>query len=622
MTRRLLLPTSLGALCFAAAVPWCFAQQRASVVTGSVTLGARSVDIGGTETKFREDIDLDDGVRLFGVNVRYEPASAAPGTAVDRLELDAVGLGGEPFESIRFGVRKYGAYRLALDRRRSRFFYDDTILPAALASVGGSTGGDYHTFEFERIRDTADLDIELAPATQLSLGLERQTRTGDSTTTLDIERDEFDLDRPLDESLNALTFGVRHAFRRMTIVATEDLSDFANTSELLLPGATPGRNLADAASLAFFVRNQSYDYSSRAHGVRLLGNPTTRLDLTAGWRHENLDLGLDASERSQGTTFAGAPLAISLAGGGEVDRDIELGELDVGFAVTPRLRIVGGARHSTLEQTGASALGADSGASAWAITTDGFEAGVELALSAAWTVAAGWSRERRDADYDWAFDALAAARHSATERDGYFARLALTTDGGWHVTASVEDDSIDAPYTLAAPTASRRYVAGARRRWSNGLSLSANYRDTDVENDESHWLADTEQADVRVLYARARLQTSAGYTRIALARSIDQVVTAGTRQVPFAIDYATDAMLRDASARWQVSPRFAVGGDARTYDAHGSVRVSRDDWRAYGEIGLGPDYLLEVAYRAIDYVEDAFDDYDARILEVAVRVNW
>jgi len=328
------------------------------------------------------------------------------------------------------------------------------------------------------------------------------------------------------------------------------------------------------------------------------------------------------AERSAGTTFAGAPFATALAGPTAVDRRIEVGELDVGFAVTQRVRVVGSARRSTLEQSGDTAFGASSGTSAWNLATDGVEAGVEVAVSGAVTVAAGWSTERRDADYDWTLDASAAARRGSTERDGYWARLVVATTGGWQVTASVEDNSIDAPFALASATASRRYRVGARRRWTNGLSLSANYRNTDVENDESGWLADTEQADLRVLYNRSRLQVSGGYTRIDLARSIDQLVMAGSRPVPYTIDYATDAMLRDASVRREINSRFTVGGDARTYDAHGSVRIARDDVRAYGEIALGRTYALQIAYRDIDYTEDAFDAYDARLLELALRLKW
>jgi hypothetical protein len=616
-------PSTSAALAFALAAlaPVLQAQPNgAAGLRGSAALGTRSLDVDGTEAKFLEELNLGTGMRLFDLHLRYEPPTAEQ-ASLDSLELDADGLGGEPFQSVHFGVRKYGTYRLALDRRRSEYFYDDTILPASLASVPASTGGDYHRLDFERIRDTAKLDIELSPATQLSLGLERQTRSGDSTTTMTVERDEFDIDRPLDESLDGLTFGVRHSWRRVSVIFAEELRDFENTSELLLPGASPGRNLADAAALSFFMSEQSYDYASRGHSVRVLASPTARLAVTALWRREDLDVDLSTSEHVGGTTFAGASFATALAGPGAINRDSEVHEVELGFAVTERVRVVGAARRMTLDQTGDGAFGAVA-ASAWSIVTDGFEAGVELALAPSLTLTAGWSTEERDADYAWSLEAAATARASTTQRDGYFADLDFATDGGWQLAASVEDNAFDAPYALASPTDSRRYKFAAKRQWQNGLSLTASYRNTDVENDGSRWIADTKQGDLRIAYRRDRLQVSAGYTRIALARSVDQVVTAGTRSLLFVIDYETAAMLRDASARWQINQRFAVGGTARSYDAHGSVRLTHDDLKVYGEIAVGSDYAVEVAVRDLDYAEDAFDAYDAEILEVALHVRW
>ena len=50
-------------------------------------------------------------------------------------------------------------------------------------------------------------------------------------------------------------------------------------SQIFLPGASAGRNTADTAELQFFMGDQSYDYTSRSHTLRVIANPTTRLDL-------------------------------------------------------------------------------------------------------------------------------------------------------------------------------------------------------------------------------------------------------------------------------------------------------------------------------------------------------
>lgn len=597
-------------------------QSPPAALTGSVSVGARSVEVSGTDAKFREDVNLASGVRLFDANISYQATSRTE-KGIDRLNLDATGLGGDPFETVHFDVRKYGAFDLKLDHYASAYFYEDTILPAALASVTGSTRGDIHHFDFERVRDAASAALDLSPATQLSFGLEHQTRAGDSTTSLDLQRDEFTLNRPLDESLNGLTVGLRHAWDHITLVVDEQLHDFKNTSELLLPGASPGSNATDPATLQFFMADQSYDYTSRAHGVRLLAKPSGKLDLNAGWRTENLDLDMHAHESSQGTTFAGAPFTSALQGPAFVGRDITVADFGFGYALNEKLRVIGNARHSSLSQQGGVTYGTDVGAGAWSIDTGGWEAGFEYAVTATILISAGWSTETRTDDRSWTLNAESSAdTDEKTRRDGYFARFLLRRSGGLELTASVEDNSINDPFALASPTASRRYKIGLKRRWSNGLSLSGTWRKTDVDNSTSGWLADTKQANVRVLYQRERLQVSAGFSEIDVQRSIDQLVTAGTVQRLFPIDYAADSALWDASSRWRINERYAIGGELRAYDNYGSFRVARDDRRAFVDVTLGATYGLRVSYRNVNYREDAYDHYDARLLEVALRVRW
>jgi hypothetical protein len=356
--------------------------------------------------------------------------------------------------------------------------------------------------------------------------------------------------------------------------------------------------------------------------VQVLAEPTARLDVRAGWRREDLDLDFESREDVRGTAFSGAPFSIARNGPGAIQRDIEIANLDVVFAVSERVRLIGAARRSTLEQDGELALGSDLGSGIWDIATDGFEVGAEISVSAALVVAAGLSSERQRTSRAWTYNVRGTAAEATPDRKGYFARLMLTSGAGLEITASVEDNDIDDPFTLASPTSSRRYKAGVRRQWSNGLALSGHYRRTDVENDRSHWLADTEQADVRLTYERPRLHLSAGYTRADLARSIEQEVTAGSRLVVFPIDYASAATFGDASGRWQINDRLAIGGDVRWYDNDGSFPVTRDDDRAFLDWRLSAAYSVQIAYRNVEFVEDAYDAYDSRIIEVAFGMRW
>jgi hypothetical protein len=52
------------------------------------------------------------------------------------------------------------------------------------------------------------------------------------------------------------------------------------------------------------------------------------------------------------------------------------------------------------------------------------------------------------------------------------------------------------------------------------------------------------------------------------------------------------------------------------------IALMRDDYRAFFDVHVSSDYLVQIAYRDLDYVEDAYDAYDAGILKVAFGVSW
>jgi hypothetical protein len=118
------------------------------------------------------------------------------------------------------------------------------------------------------------------------------------------------------------------------------------------------------------------------------------------------------------------------------------------------------------------------------------------------------------------------------------------------------------------------------------------------------------------------LDVAAGYTRIDLARRVEQSVTAGTRVTVFAIDYAAESTFADAAARFQLSDRLTIGAELRDYDNRGSFALRRDEWRSFLGVRVGGDYSMQIAYRNLDYVEDTYDTYDAQILEMTFGMSW
>ncbi|MGD8339202.1 MAG: hypothetical protein PVH89_00390 [Gammaproteobacteria bacterium] len=595
------------------------AQTGTSALSGRATLGVRSVDVDGSLDKYREDINLDDGVRLFDFSFSYAPED--DGT-VDRVDVDVSNLGSDPFETIRLSARKFGSYEVTLNRRRSEYYYRDIILPAALASIDGSTGGDFHSFDFARQHDSADASFYVSPATKLLVGLDRYTRTGDSSTTLDIERDEFDLERPIDESMDTLRLGVEHSWDKLTLVVEQQMSDFENVTHLSLPGASTGSNTGDPAELAFFRFDEAADYDSLAHVFRVVARPNDRLNLSSTLRFESLDLDLDAAEESAGVDFTGQPFTTDVSGTAGADRDLALGDIDLSYRLSDRLQFVGGVRRQELEQNGVLAYGDEPGLGSWDITTTGTEAGIEVAASDRIIVSAGISGESRDVSNRGALGDNGFGGDVDTDRDGFFARIRFRSVVGFELTASIEDNNIDDAFALSSPTDSRRYRLRGRYRWDNGLAVSASWRLDEHENRISAWAGDTEQTSVRVAYDRSNVNLSFGLGTIDISRDIEQLVTGGFRQDLFSIAYRADSDLLDATARWRLNQRFTLGFGYYGYENGGSYALDRDDLRAYVEIDLQDNYFLQLRVRSVEYDEDAFDRYEADSLEAAFGLEW
>ena len=139
------LMATLGAPTLGSAQPsaeWSF--------RGGFQLGFRSVDVEGREEKYKEDLNVEDGPRLFHLNLDFAPPAELR-QYFDHLEMNMSNLGGDPFESLRFTVERHGRYALKLERRKSAYFYEDIILPLELAGDPSlAAAGDFHHFDPDR----------------------------------------------------------------------------------------------------------------------------------------------------------------------------------------------------------------------------------------------------------------------------------------------------------------------------------------------------------------------------------------------------------------------------------------------------------------------------------------
>jgi hypothetical protein len=617
--------STLAALLLGFLLSPALGAQTGSSFTGSFLIGFQSVDVNGADNKYREDINLDSGPRLFNLHFDLTPGEEL-GNFADQLQFDVSDLGNSPFQTISLRMRKNARYEFRYDRRQSDYFYEDTILPPELADIRLSSGGDFHTFDYQRVRDTANLQFFLSPAAKLSFGIEHMTKRGNSTTTIDISRDEFEFDRPVEEDLNRYTAGFEYAWDKVTLVLEEGYHTYNNTGEIFLPGFSLGEN-PTGASLDFYFLDQPYEQTTHEHTARLVARPNDRWNIVLGTVVQNAEIDVTASERSQGTSFSGGPLATDLTGGGNIDRDILLLDLSTTYRLNPRWAVVGAAWSRELDQKGSFAFGGSLNEGTWDIQTTGAEAGLEFQATPKVILSAGIREESRDVKHageEGSDGSPLDLEKETTDHTGLFATVAWRPSSKLRWVTRFENSAFDDPFTLVSPTDRQRLRSRLTWRWTEEWSLTGSYTLMRDENDNSGWQGDSDQLQLHVALNRGPISATLGYGFLQIDREVNQLVDFGGSPLPIPIAYNIDTDFIDGSLRWAIDERWAVGGDARIYSNDGSFGLDRTDLRGWVEALCGAGYVLRAGYRTVDYDETDynFDDYDANILELGFGYRW
>lgn len=132
------------------------ADDRFSV-TASTEVGARWVDVNGSENKFRSDLNYRRGFRIFDSSVLIEDKSSGS-KPFDSALFQGSGWGADPTGMFRANVEKNGLYRFDANIRRVGFF--NNLNNHAI----GATLINYHNYDTRR--NFGDFDLTVLPENQ------------------------------------------------------------------------------------------------------------------------------------------------------------------------------------------------------------------------------------------------------------------------------------------------------------------------------------------------------------------------------------------------------------------------------------------------------------------------
>lgn len=616
------------------------AEGKAFLVQGGFDAGFRLTDTNGNRDKYFEDVNIRNGPRLFNLDLNVTPVNDAP---FDLLNVYGSNLGGDPFESFGVTLKKHSAFNFRYRRTKSAYFYRDTLVPHDEASVSASNAGDFNTFNFDRTREQIDFDFHLADRTKAFVHLNRQGRVGESTTVLDLSRDEFELDQPLDQVNNDYTVGFQTDLGKVSLYVDETYREYRSAGRTFLPGASLGENPAGNTEMFFFEQLLPFDFEMPQTTVRINARPSPRLAVTAGLIYSDLEADFSLGETARGIAFDATPIDSVSSGSGGLSRTTKLADVDVSFDVSDRLALIGGVRFSRFDQEAALVELGESSSTGVEIASDILEVGAQVYATPTITVTGGLRAEQRETRFLEGISGPGddAGLHVDTERTTVFVNGSASPTPKFRVFAEYERGDYDNPFTLVAPTSVDRVKARVRVRPMKGMTVTGVVLSRWLENNLASPIHPTElrtgapatirqtNATLHAAYARGAVELYGSYSRHELSNDVRNLVTTspgflGGQTFQWESIYEADIDRGSGGVRLAVTDAVALGTDLSAYRSRGSFGLDWEQYRLFTELLSPAGYLVNLSYRynALNEVQFDFDDYSAHIAQVSIGYRF
>lgn len=624
-SKKIILPVLLAIFVFSLAFS-LQAQDENKGLTGTFQFGYRLVDTDGALTKYKEDINLEKGLRLFNLNLHYAPTEKLQ-KLFDRLDLTMYNFGGDPFESFGLSVQKVGLYKFQYNRRKSTYFYDDQV------TADGAIY-DNHTFDFIRYIDSGSLTVNVNKYVNFYLNYDRYTKDGKSVTTFDLNKVTFDTNRvnyevnkPIKEESKTMAIGANFHIKRYSVLVEGKKGTYTNENSLFLPGVAVGDEGARfPSSLDYFVINQPYDLETDTFTIKLSANPIDNLIISGSAQWSTQDMSLNFSEGARGIDNLGYKFDNTYSGTGDFERKFSLLQADLTYLLFDKLALVGAVRYNDFEQSGSMTIDSSTESQDIGYDTIAIEGGLQFALSSKFAITGGYRWEERE------LAGLETVEYKdETSRSGFFGNLKADLFKGFNLTLDYQDGNVENPYTLIGPTAYSRFRATAKYR-NKGLTLSSSYLTKKSESDvfgKSAWASDRDQFNFRIGYHTKDFNISLGYSLIDVRHDATRSIwyppafSGGPGTFAWTIDYDGKSNLVDGSVSIAVSEDFNVGLYYNNYKNEGFWEIQRSMLKGYVEYSFNNGLIASVGLRSVDYEGNSgAESYKANIFEFSFGYRW
>ena len=590
MIQKILCILALVALLLPAPNGWAADDSE---LKATFLFGYRFAEWSGSENKYREDINLDNGPRLFRFQLSYSPAGDRR-RLLDEATISVLSFGGDPFESFRLTMVKYGKYNLSYERLKAEYFYADEqwTHPLYFWQMRESVGGDFHTADYDRVIDRAAAKIWLGNRAHLLFNFDRFSKKGNSTTTFDFARDEFEFDRPVDQTSKEVTLGLDYSVPKLTLAVEERIRDYHDHNSCFLPGFSEGENFGypspNSANLFYFFSHLPYDSRSYTHTAKVIAKPVKNLLLKGGFSYVDLSMNnLDYRERYLGTNFDATKLWYeSYENSFDLSRRISNFDADLSYLFSDKLAFVAAFRSNRFKQEGMLEYTTANFAppnpdslteeeASYQFHNLGFDAGLQLQPLAKLTLAVGVRSEARTVEF------AGGRPEEKTERLGLFGNLNWQLSPCLKLGADYQFGDYKDQIMPVGPATSNRVRLTARFKkgqwYANGsllwtqISNDGHLYNPTIEQPSNGWKSTSANLNLRLGRMGKKLQASAGWALIntrntANDRNLFTSVPAGF-PATWPIYYSGQIHIMDLNFSLKLESKWSLGAMVGYYTA-------------------------------------------------------
>ena len=261
-------------------------------------------DVSGNGQVYRSIVNLGEGPRLFGGDMRYTNPS---GALFDEFSVDANSWGGDPYNTARIRVGLRDVYDLTVNYRNVAYFNN---LPSfANPLLGEGLLLSQRVLDITRRQFETDLVVKPNSTISPFFSFYKADGFGLGTTTFLTDGDEFPVGTDLDDDLTSFRGGVKINFSKYNFTLEQGATTFSDDQEIFFrDGVNPGN-----VRRTFFGRDivlnkllQSY----RAEGDGLFnrgvvqGRPATWLNFTGQFLYSKPSIDVRQELTATGSFFS------------------------------------------------------------------------------------------------------------------------------------------------------------------------------------------------------------------------------------------------------------------------------------------------------------------------------